>query len=245
TIENAQSYLLGPVFGLLLRLRGITCLHASAVAFEDRSVVFVGPAGAGKSTTAAAFAARGFSVLSDDIAALSITSPPDVPALDVRAERIPAAAERPTEEFATFRVLPAYPHLCLWPDSIKSLYGAEGHFPRLAPEWEKQKVALGSGGMRFETRELPLAAIYLFSEHSAEDAPRISPVPLKTALLSLLANTYANNLLDAALRAEEFRVLDRLVASVPVRLLTRHSDAMHIEQLCSLIYRDFRTLERA
>ena len=71
SIENAASYLLGPVLGLLLRLRGVTCLHASAVAFGDRSVAFVGSAGAGKSTTAAAFAKQGFGVLSDDIVALA------------------------------------------------------------------------------------------------------------------------------------------------------------------------------
>lgn len=238
TMENAQSYLLGPVLGLLMRLRGVTCLHASAVAFGDCSVVFVGPAGAGKSTTAAAFATRGFSVLSDDIVALSLASHFDVP-----TERVPAAAVG-VPGVASFRVLPAYPHLCLWPDAIKSLFGSDGHFPRLAPEWEKQKVVLGSSGMRFEARELPLAAIYLFAERAAEDAPRVAPAPRKMALLTLLANTYANNLLDVTLRAEEFSVLDRLVTSVPVRLLTAHNHPERIEQLCNVIYSDYEALQR-
>ena len=82
------------------------------------------------------------------------------------------------------------------------------------------------------------------SARAREDAPRIAAAPLKTSLLSLLANTYANNLLDAAMRAEEFSVLDRLVTSVPVRSLTPHADFGHIEELCSLIYRDFQTLPR-
>ena len=59
TVEDAATYLLGPVFGLVLRLRGIPSLHASAVALGDRSVAMCGPAGTGKSTTAAALAARG------------------------------------------------------------------------------------------------------------------------------------------------------------------------------------------
>src|SRR5439155_24208272 len=56
TLEDAVVYLLGPVLGFVLRLRGITCLHASAISVGDRAVVLLGPAGAGKSTTAAAFA---------------------------------------------------------------------------------------------------------------------------------------------------------------------------------------------
>ena len=93
SLENAISYLLGPVLGLLLRLRGIVCLHASAVAFDDHCVAFVGSAGAGKSTTAAAFAKLGCGIVSDDIVGL-------------------------VERDGIFYVLPAYPHLCLWPESV-------------------------------------------------------------------------------------------------------------------------------
>jgi hypothetical protein len=236
-LENAFPYLLGPVFGLLLRLRGVTCLHASAVAFDDSSVVFVGPEGAGKSTTAAAFAKRGYAVLSDDIVALSCASS------KVSADRALAEAS-PAPGDGVFRVLPAYPHLCLWQDSVNILYGSEEQLPRLAPDWDKRKLVLGTTGTRFESRALPLAAIYLFSARAWEDAPRIAPAPLKISLLSLLANTYANNLLDAAMRAEEFNVLDRLVTSVPVRSLTPHADFGHIEELCALIYSDFQTLPR-
>ncbi len=50
-IENVTCYLLGPVLGLLLRLRGVVCLHASAVAVAGRGVAFMGSAGTGKSTT--------------------------------------------------------------------------------------------------------------------------------------------------------------------------------------------------
>ena len=57
TVEDAATYLLGPILGFVLRLRGVVCLHASAVAVGDRAVVLLGPSGAGKSTTAAAFGA--------------------------------------------------------------------------------------------------------------------------------------------------------------------------------------------
>ena len=238
TLEKALSYLLGPVFGLLLRLRGVTCLHASAVAFGDRCVVFVGPEGAGKSTTAAAFAKRGYAVLSDDIVALEISSS------GTSSDGGPAGA-RLAPQVANFRVQPAYPHLCLWPDSVQFLYGPEEQFPRLAPDWDKRKLVLGTAGTRSADRALPLAAIYLFAARATEDAPRVAAAPLKLSLLSLLANTYANNLLDAAMRAEEFSVLDRLISSVPVRLLTPHNDPAYIEELCNFIYNDFQALRCA
>src|SRR5260370_29472794 len=51
SLEDTCSYLLGPVLGYLLRLRGVTCLHASAVAFDNSCVAFVGTAGPRRNTT--------------------------------------------------------------------------------------------------------------------------------------------------------------------------------------------------
>ncbi|HEY0729444.1 MAG TPA: hypothetical protein VGD38_15295, partial [Pyrinomonadaceae bacterium] len=63
TLEDTATYLLGPVMGFVLLLRGLVSLHASAIVVDGAAIALVGPAGAGKSTTAAAFSARGFSVL--------------------------------------------------------------------------------------------------------------------------------------------------------------------------------------
>jgi hypothetical protein len=251
TLENALSYLLGPVFGLLLRLRGVTCLHASAVAFGDCCAVFVGAQGAGKSTTAAAFAKRGHAVLCDDIVALDLEDAGGGASLDSHrtgehSGHLSSATHHsgPVASPSMFRVLPAYPHLFLWPEAAKFLFGSEELFPRLAPEWEKRKLALGTSGTRFESRALPLAAIYVFGARAAENAPRIEPAPRKDSLLSLLANTYASNLLEPGMRAEEFAVLDRLLATVPVRSLTAHCDPAYIDQLCNLIDSDVQRLPR-
>ena len=70
TLEDTATYLLGPVMGFVLLLRGLVCLHASAIVVDGFALALVGPAGAGKSTTAAAFATRGFSVLAEDVVTL-------------------------------------------------------------------------------------------------------------------------------------------------------------------------------
>jgi hypothetical protein len=220
-LENAVSYLLGPVLGLLLRLRGIICLHASAVAFGDRSVAFVGAAGAGKSTTAAAFARRGYAVISDDIVALK-------------------------ERADGFDVMPAYPHLCLWPDSVHMLYGSSEALPRVIPDWEKRRLALGDREEeRFETRPLSLGAIYVLGERRADPAPLVEAIRPQSALLSLVADTYANKILNRDMRAREFAVLGRLVTIVPIRRIHAHDDASRLEQLCAVIRDDFASLHNA
>ncbi len=117
TIEDAATYLLGPVLGLFLRLRGVTCLHASAVAFGGQAVAFVGSEGAGKSTTAAALALRGHAILSDDVVALA-------------------------EHDGAFFVHPAYPYLCLWPESVESIYGSADALPRFSANYDKRCLSL-------------------------------------------------------------------------------------------------------
>src|SRR5688572_19304714 len=67
TSEDTATYLLGPVLGFVLRLRGRLCLHASAVAFGGDAVAFAGPSGEGKSTFAAWLVSKGFKALTEDI----------------------------------------------------------------------------------------------------------------------------------------------------------------------------------
>jgi hypothetical protein len=220
TLEDACSYLLGPVLGLLLRLRGTTCLHASAVALRDYSVAFVGAEGAGKSTTAAAFAREGHGALSDDVVALA-------------------------EKGSEFFVLPAYPHLCLWPESVAMLYGSADALPHFSKGWEKQRLSLGELETRFENHPLPLGAIYFLGERRSEAAPSVEAVRPQAALMSLIADTFANKILDREMRAREFDVLGRLVTSVPVRRVFPHSDSSRILDLCQVIREDFASLRKS
>jgi hypothetical protein len=61
------EFIAGPVLAVLMEQRGAFVLHASAVQIGGRTVAFTGASGAGKSTTAAFFASRGFAVVSDDL----------------------------------------------------------------------------------------------------------------------------------------------------------------------------------
>ncbi|MDH3444334.1 MAG: serine/threonine protein kinase [Deltaproteobacteria bacterium] len=217
TLEDTTVCLLGPVLGFILSLRRILCLHASAIAVGGRAIAIVGSAGAGKSTTAAAFAQLGYPVLSDDIVALSKEQP--------------------------LLVQPGYPRVRLWPDVVKALYGSPDALPRLTPTWNKCYLDLAGEGSRFQQKPLPLGAVYILGERSHDPvAPFMSAVPLRSGLIALVANTYANKLLDDAMRAQEFAVLCQLMADVPVRQVTPHIDSSRLSQLCHTILEDFTAL---
>lgn len=217
SIEDAATYFLGPVLGLVLRLRGVTCLHASAIAFGERAVAFVGSEGAGKSTTAAALARKGLVAISDDIVAL-----------EERGDR--------------FFVKPAYPYLCLWPESVTSLFGSADALPRFAEGYDKRCLSLERESLAFAAGPLPVACLYILGERATEAAPRIESVPSQEAFVTLVANTYATNMLDSTMRAREFEVLGRLMQRVEVRRVRAHSDPARIEELCALLQNDVETI---
>jgi hypothetical protein len=218
TLEDACTYLLGPVLGFVLRLRGVTCLHASAVAIGEHAIALVGFPGAGKSTTAAAFAICGFSVISDDLAALA-------------------------DDGEDFLISPGYPRVNLWPDSVRALFGSAESLPRITPAWNKHYMALGTSDLGFATKALPLSAIYLLGERDgALAAPIIEEMFGADALAALVVNTYLNYLLDRDMRSREFDVLSRLVTEVPIRRVRTPADPSAIFDLCRAIGADARQL---
>jgi hypothetical protein len=212
TVEDTAAYLLGPVLGFALRLRGVTCLHASSVAVGEDAVAFVGAAGAGKSTLAAAFARCGNPVLTDDVAPLD-------------------------EHGGAFHVRPAYPRIRLWPESVDLLFGTPDALPRITPGWEKRFLSLVDGNYRFAREPRRLRTVYLIGDR-AGDGPRIEPLTKRDALMTLVRDAYGTRLLDRNRRAAEFEVLGRLVDRVPVRRLYTGSDASGMSRVAQLVAHD-------
>jgi len=219
TVAEVSAYLLGPIVGVVMRLRGMTCLHASAVNVDGLAVAFLGREGAGKSTTAAALAVKGFPVLSDDTIAL-------------------------TESMHEWTAAPGYPRVRLWPDAagaIRENAGASALIPPgetgSASRFHLNLQALQS---RFQSSPLTVGLVYFLDEPDQQSHMSAEAMSPANALLALVPNTYASRVLDRDLRAKEFDALSRFVERVPVRRLTRPSDLTKLSDFCDFVVEDLR-----
>ena len=73
---------------------------------------------------------------------------------------------------------------------------------------------------------------------------RVETLPAQAGFIHLVRNTYVNYLLDSGMRAREFELLGRVVASVPLRLVRPQADPGRLSRLCDVILEDFETLVR-
>jgi hypothetical protein len=218
TLEDTATYLLGPVLGFVLGLRGTHCLHASVVSVEGKAVALLGPAGAGKSTTAAAFAKRGYPVLSDDVAAV-------------------------LDQDGRFLIQPAYPRIRLWPSSVEALYGSPEALPRITPTWDKRHLDLSALGYRFQAQPLPLAAVYLLAPRIPEPTdPYVERVAGRDALMSIIGNIYASYALHRNFQMEAFLMIKRLLHSTALRRVIAHDNPTQISRVCDAIIDDLSML---
>jgi hypothetical protein len=130
-------------------------LHASVVNLEGRAVAFLGPVGAGKSSFAAAMHARGHAVISDDNAAVRLSSQ------DLEVE-------------------PAYPYVKLFPAIAAALgYGGD----RLHALHDSQEKMAGNVDRHFTRRSLPLDRLYILRRASSPEIRRVPEVPLVLELI--------------------------------------------------------------
>jgi hypothetical protein len=213
SVEDAATYLTGPVFGFLLRMRRIVALHASAIEVGDHAVALVGDTGAGKSTTAAMFVRFGYKVITEDIAAV----------IDVDGR---------------LAVRSGYADIALWPDAVTLLYGSSDALPRFMPGWEKRRLDLAATGT-FAVRSVPLGAVYLLADRGRHrDAPCVSPLSSREAMVKLVGNIYGNRMFHEELRVHELDMVHRIVGTVPVKAAAAEADGRALERFCEDILND-------
>jgi len=211
TVEDALTYLYGPILGFALRLRGIVCLHASAVQIAPgRAVLFVGEARSGKSTLAAGFVHGGFPAVTEDVAPIDVDT--GVPT-----------------------VRRGYPLIRLWDASACALLGESEALPRLTPNWEKRGLLLGEQDFT-SARNVRIACVFVLQPREKNAVrPGFTKMNGAGAVWKLVQNTYINYLSDRDTRAREFELLCGLAGQVPTVALTLPDDQRLLGSACAHI----------
>lgn len=141
-----RLFLMSEVLGIALFCRNHFLLHGSAVQTKSGAHVFIGLPGAGKSTTIAAFAKAGFTVLTDDLIALSVSD------------------HQPSS------VLPAFPEIKIWEDACSGLHIETG---QLSASFEGNKKYIWQQATDLFPKEaIPLQSITILRKpHSRYNRP--------------------------------------------------------------------------
>lgn len=134
--KDIRVFLLNPVFTALLHQRGLLVWHASAVEVNGKGIIFSGVTGAGKSMIAALLRKKGYKILADDICAVRMKN-----------GKFP-------------ELLPGFPRLKLWEDSVKMLNEDASLFVPVRSNMKKYEVDISEDFCR---KPIRISKIYILN----------------------------------------------------------------------------------
>jgi hypothetical protein len=193
--EKVRIYLLGTALGMWLQLGGNFPLHGSAVQYEGKALMFMGPSGVGKSTTAQSLMAKEFQLLADDVCLVK------------------------KNETGVFQVFAAYPQSKLWTDSADVLGIDTTGLDPVMQKTEKFRVPVRS---RFATSPVPLRALIVLEEKATSKSVQLGPVRGVEKVQALLSNLYRGFGIDFLKKEHKaFKFCIELGNQIPVYRLIR------------------------
>lgn len=211
---DVRLFLLGSCMGLVLLQRRLLPLHGSAVRLpEGGAAVFLGKAGAGKSTLAGAFRQRGYAVLSDDVSVATLHD-----------------GEPPL-------LLPAYPEIKLREESAVKLGHCVSNLPRARSLDEKYSLLFHGD---FDETPVPLRLIYVL-ETADDNELDIQRLAKSEKLNALMDHTYRVETIGrVGMQADIFKQCGQLANHVTVSRLRRPGKMFLLEELVDLVMEDFK-----
>lgn len=205
-------YILSEALGLILYQRGLFLLHASAVQIGEQVVIFAGVPGAGKSTTAAAFAKLGYTVLSDDMVAIDLNS-----------------GDKPM-------VYPAFPQIKIWQPAVEGLGYDISTLATLYPGSRKRVIRKPQN---FPTKPFPLAHIFFLEEGSNF---RGTPMQGNDAFFTLARFfPLPSQLLEGKTLEHHFQQCLQLISQVDLWKIEKPRDFKILKELITWVERKLET----
>jgi hypothetical protein len=198
-----RHLVLDQVFPMALNLRGCEAIHATAIVTGQGACAFSGPTGSGKSTLAASFFLAGFRALGDDCLPLISCD-------------------------GVICVLPGYPGMRLWSDSIAALSLNAAASAPIAFYTTKRRILGAETAKEFPREPLPLRRVFRLIRgeeglHRVTE-PAIERVEWRDAIVELVSSSFPLDITDRKMLERHFRFMERVATTVPVRRLTIPDD---------------------
>ncbi|MFM7022568.1 MAG: hypothetical protein ACKOXB_06280 [Flavobacteriales bacterium] len=210
--QDAERYILTFILGVLSFKKGFFPLHGGGVVYNGEAYLFTGYSGAGKSTTLAGLAQRGFQPLADDISNFFV-------------------------ENGKVYVHPCFPRLKLWKDSLQMLKNEGVGEYKLGSDIEKYLVPLQH---EFPKGPIPVKRIYLLQE-DREDKIFMRQVSGKEKLIKLKNNSYKPWMVKAfSLNQKHFSLMNEIVAKTEFREFHRPMDKKKIDEMYDFLINDIK-----
>ncbi|WP_080493835.1 aldolase [Bacillus paranthracis] len=206
--DKIRLYILGICMGALLMQRGILPLHGSAINIDGKVYAILGNSGAGKSTLAAAFLSKGYTLLSDDVIAVTVS-----------ADKTPI-------------VIPSYPQQKLWAESLNAFGMGTASYNPLFERETKYAVPVQS---HFFSEPLPLAGVIELKKTEDENVELIRMEGLER-LRTLFFHTFRKFLVTQLKLTEwHFTTSTSVINKVDMFHLKRPNNRFTAHELVSII----------
>jgi hypothetical protein len=201
--RSVRIFLLGSVIAALLLQRNMFPLHVSAILKDQKLILFTGESGAGKSTTLAQLALKGYHVFTDDICVLK--------------HEISQSGEPVIDAYAS------YPMIKLWKDSAIRLNNNTyaGQDFNVRPGMEKYGHFFFD---EFNTNAYPVSKIFVLTK---SELPNDEPIERLTGLRAfkeLQITIYRKHQLhNNQLLALYFKLINQLISRCEIYLINMQS----------------------
>lgn len=206
--EFINTWLYGTVFAYLLQYRDYLVLHGSAVLVNGKAVIFSGDSGAGKSTTAAAMVARGYSLITDDVVAIKYNN-------DGNLVMVPGPSK-----------------VKLWSDALCKLNKTSDGLVQVISKENKFEVPINHS----VPNEIPIAGFYELNHDNETQIITLDEITKIGKIQTLIKNTYRYIMLKPMGKLNRhLHDVAKLSANIKMYRILRPKDKFLLDELVNLI----------
>lgn len=203
------------VAALWLEINNTLCIHANALALGKQAIMLVAPSQTGKTTLSLALCQQGFSLMTDDMAAL----------------------HRRAEDYYIY---PSWPIARIWPDTFQLTNESPSAYSKVHKNFDKRTLSSTCDNIEFSQQIKKLTTIYLLNRvENLTDVCELIELPHSQAILHLLQNSILGDAYRA-LNIEQSRLqaLVKLVAKISFKQVNYRSGIKHVGLVAEYIKND-------